>query len=694
MSDESNAELLAALRRMHVMCAGFESDELSRDRVAALNYYYMRPNGTEVEGRSQAVTGDISASVEANLASMMEAFSGPNLASFDPFDSADVEQAQLESDAVVSQVMRRGGAWQLAQAIKNTLLLRNGWLDVSVTEEKRATTEEFTRVEPEAVLELTEAVQGAECEILEYDPERDGGYLRLRCVYTYKRLSAESVATENVVYQKAHDGADFEALQRIPYIARRYIETRAAAISRGFKRATVEKITEYRSDANETSAARNPRRDPSLTPGADKGSELIEWWAVYWLTNDSDGAVRREKICVDGKFEHVLQREESRVQPLCTGQAFIAPNRLTGISLFDKEWHVQDTNYALTRALLDNVEAVSKSRIAALNGKVDEEDLTDGRVNGVLRVNGSVTRVGDAVMPLVVPDASAGIITAIEHQRRLRTELGGAALEMQSAQMQLGDRVGSQGLDRAYSVAEQLSAHMVWNVAQTLVRSVFLTAHAQLREHINEPIPVNVRGDWIDANPAHWPERTELTVKPGMSPGERARLAAALDKMLGDQVRLDGMGMGDVLVNVNGFYALLMDWARNADVPNPERYYVDPRSDAARQALEERRKRAQLEQQKQEALVGQAVELEKLRTALEKYKTDTDAAIEVWQTKVEAAIEYAKLGQAADETEFNAVFPEMVKAIQEKRGQANGRAKPSGEPDSGGGAEGNAGSTS
>ena len=53
-----------------------------------------------IVGSSSVVSGDVSASVESNLAAMMEAFSSPNLASFDPMGPEDVDQAQLESDAV------------------------------------------------------------------------------------------------------------------------------------------------------------------------------------------------------------------------------------------------------------------------------------------------------------------------------------------------------------------------------------------------------------------------------------------------------------------------------------------------------------------------------------------------------------------------------------------------------------------
>src|SRR5690606_28761813 len=142
----------------------------------------MRPNGTEVPGRSTVVSGDVSAVVEANLASSLEAFSSANLAEFDALGPDDEDQAALESDAVVDFVMRRNnGRWQLAQAVKDILLLRNGWLKVWIEETKTSRIEEYRGVEPEAIDALLER-PGAECTVLKHDPS--DGYLKLRCVYT------------------------------------------------------------------------------------------------------------------------------------------------------------------------------------------------------------------------------------------------------------------------------------------------------------------------------------------------------------------------------------------------------------------------------------------------------------------------------------------------------------------------------
>jgi hypothetical protein len=167
-----------------------------------------------------------------------------------------------------------------------------------------------------------------------------------------------------------------------------------------------------------------------------------------------------------------------------------------------------------------------------------------------------------------------------------------------------------------------------------------------------------------------------------MSPGERVRRETALDKLMGSHIQLAQLGQGGVLVDWVGFYNLLMDRARIADIPNPERYFIDPLSQRSQETRKMKDQMAQLEQQRQQGLLTGAVQLEKLRTAFDKYKTDTQNAIEVWKKKVEARIEYAKLGQQADIEEAKLVAPAAAKLLEGKRGQANGRAEPGDEPDS------------
>src|SRR5690606_39867330 len=83
--------------------------------------------------------------------------------------------------------------------------------------------------------------------------------------------------------------------------------------------------------------------------------------------------------------------------------------------------------------------------------------MSDGRVNGAIRVKANVARVSDAVMPFSVPDTSQGIRAALEHMQRERRELGGSALDMASSEMQIGQdrkstRLNSSHVKISYAV--------------------------------------------------------------------------------------------------------------------------------------------------------------------------------------------------------------------------------------------------
>jgi hypothetical protein len=229
---------------------------------------------------------------------------------------------------------------------------------------------------------------------------------------------------------------------------------------------------------------------------------------------------------------------------------------------------------------------------------------------------------------------------------------------------------------------------MTQNIADTLIRSTFLLAHAVLRENFEQPVPIKRGSRWVTATPAEWPPREELEVAIGMSPGERARRSAVLDKMLQTHLQLEQMGFNGILTDIDGFYSLLMDWARISGVDNPERYYIDPQSEGSIKAQESRAKAAQAREKQNAALVSEAVNLQKIDTAAKKYDGDADRAVQVWEKKIDTKLEYAKLGQEAEVAEAGLVAPLAGEMLKEHRGRKNGSAKPEGEPDASGGAEG------
>lgn len=640
MSQMVERELAAKIRAQLMECAGWDGDRISQDRKTAVDYYYQRPRGDEIRGRSNVVAGDVSAMVEANLAQMLEAFSADAIAEFEANGPEDDDQATLESFAVASAVMRdNNGHHELGTAIKDALMVRNGWMKVYVEEHTKTETLTLEGATADTIAALREQ-PGLEVRVLSYDKENH--IAEVRVSKTFKNFVSEAIDPANVLYPKQWHKVD---VQRIPFIAIRHVEPRSDLLLRGFPKAKVMRLKAYDMDTKIDSLARDISEIGAMPNAIDRSQDLVEWFECYVLTDSGDGSSERRRIAMAGvNAQSLLENEPASLVPLATGSPFINPHRLTGISLFDKLRQTQDINTGLQRALMDNVNTVIKNRVAYLDGKVNVDDLADGRPNGNIRVRASVGNVNNAIQAFNQPDISSGILQNLNYQRQMRTELGGASLELATGQMQMsGGRIGSQGIDRAFSVMEQLAAHMTKNMATSLIRNVFLLAHATLREYFDEPFNVKLNGKWQSPVPSEWQPRTRITVKVGMSPGERARKVATHQQIVDAQMQLSQQGMDGVLVNVEGFYKALTDWARLSEVPNPEQYFIDPTTEESRAAMQSKQEAQARDTEAQRALMQQAVGLEQLRTAFDKYKADQETAFKYWAETLRAEIKEAEI---------------------------------------------------
>jgi hypothetical protein len=532
---------------------------------------------------------------------------------------------------------RQNGYIELTAAIKDAMLQRNAVIKVYIDERTHTSKIKRANVDPLIVTDVLDQI--GEVDVHEYDSENRTLSATLK--KTSRQFRVESIAPENFLFPKDWHRQDLEG---IPFCAERHVEPRSSLIERGFPKDKVDKIRRYGAMTNVTQDSRLPR---NVSVGSmlniDKSQELVEWYECYVRLDDGNGA--SELHCISVSDKDILEDEDD-VSLICyaTGVVIINPHTFMGISSYDKLKSTQDSSTALTRALMDNLNATNKNRTAHFDGVADEDDLTDGRHNGSIRVKpGIVPDVRMAVAAFQVPDTSANILANLQHMRTVRSEMGGAALDLATGQMQLNDRLGSQGLDRAYSVMERHAAFMTRIVANTLVRAMYLIAHETLRTQWQGPISFQRGKDWIQQDPSKWQVRESVVINLGASPGERARQSAVLQQTMEVQAALAQHGMEDILVNAEGYYAAAIDWLRINDIPNPERYLLNPKTPASQQAFKQRAIMRQMQSQKQDALMRQAVGLEQLRVGIQKYLGDAELQFKYYNAVLGAQVEEAKI---------------------------------------------------
>ena len=642
---QSERELAARLREILHNCYGADGDKIAADRRAALNYYFQRTRGDEIAGGSTVVSGDLSATVEAVLAQAMEAFSGSAIASFEAYGAADEDQAALETAAVEKLVMgNNNGQVVLQQAIKDALLVRNAWVKSWVEKRSRTIAQELTGVTAEALAGmLASATPTLKIETRRFDPTT--GEATVAVTVTEQTFRCEAVKPEHMRYTSR---ARLDDLQGEDFIAQWHCSPRADLLAWGATPSLVRDLPATQNAQAYTDDQRKPGGYAPTFQAVDTSRDLVEWYECYVLVDDGSGGSERRRILLGGSDSTTLLADVPwHSVPYAVGAVFINPHELTGISLYDKLRGVQDVSTGLQRALLDNVEAQNRPRLAVLDGMVNQGDLDNQRVSGTVRVRSSAMDVQRAIMPIIVPDISPGILANLQYQQRLRTELGGAALDMAGGELQVADRVGSQGVDRMYSVMESLTQLMVTTLANTLVRNLYLCAHRALRHDYQGALPIKLGGRWMAPEPATWPARQCVAVNLGASPGTRSRLIQALSGIGQAQQTLAAAGMDGILVTAEQHYQLLIDAGRAMGVPSPEKYWRDPQSQESQRAAQEKQATAQAQTQAQNAFLQQAVELEQLRTAMEKYKQDTQLQFDYWEATLKAETAEAQIvGQA------------------------------------------------
>lgn len=144
MSIESVQTLVGASRQNAL--AAMSAASLSNERSLAMDYYYGRMIDMKPEpGRSQAVSTDVSDTIEGLMPSLMDIFAGSDeVVRFEPVGPNDEQAAQQETDYVNHVFMQQNpGFMVLYGFIKDALLSKVGIVKVWWDEREEVTQETY-----------------------------------------------------------------------------------------------------------------------------------------------------------------------------------------------------------------------------------------------------------------------------------------------------------------------------------------------------------------------------------------------------------------------------------------------------------------------------------------------------------------------------------------------------------------------
>ena len=638
----TDEELAGILQNEISVALGSDQDDLVGQRSEAMNYYFGRSPGRATKGNSNTVSLDVADMTEALLAQIMPSFGSDSVSSFEASGPEDEKQATAETDFCNYVIMQQcDGYLQFYQAIKDALLLKNGIIKVYVDESMKVRIRQYPELDEteQAIIEAEADMAGQQVQFT----ENDNG-VEVKTFIPKRKLCMEAVSPEHFVITS--DQRSHNVMDECDFCAERKVVTQSWLIERGHDPMVVQELPTEDVDTQVDELARNQSQEEDEHYWYEAGTRPIEVWEAYIKVDyDRDGVAELRRVLFCNRT--ILENEPVDWIPYATGVPFINSNRWLGISLFDKIKWVQDQKTDFVRQYINNMRYHNNRRLGVVENQVNYEDVLNSRPGQAVRCASR-----DAVWEIPVTDIGPSCMNMLSYLDKMRSERGGASLDMQTQGMTVGGDT-AHGVERQMSFKEMLASLITKTLGETLVKQTYLLVHRTYREMLPEATQAKIGQDWQQVQPGQWPEREHVSITVGMSPHERTKQAGALLQTLSMQQQALASGLKGILTDAGNVYNTVTDYCRMNGLDNPDQYWIDPDSEAARlmaqqMAQQQQMTQAQMNQQQQQAFSSMLqVELAKIQAQME--ASIREHEIKVAEMLLKSEAEQAKITQQTEQ---------------------------------------------
>src|SRR5210317_2509478 len=163
ITELSDFKLQSLLSNQIENALGFLGGQLSESRRKSLEYYLGEKLGTEIDGRSQVVSTDVSDTIESLLPSLLRVFTASDkVVRCEPVTAEDVPLAE-QATAYLNHVFYKdnNGFQLLYNFFKDALIEKNGFLKIYYDENETVEYETYENIS----LEDKEALEDSKDEI-------------------------------------------------------------------------------------------------------------------------------------------------------------------------------------------------------------------------------------------------------------------------------------------------------------------------------------------------------------------------------------------------------------------------------------------------------------------------------------------------------------------------------------------------
>lgn len=591
--------LLSAIEAEEGSAYGSENDDLSNERARAIDFYYGRPMGNEVEGRSQVISKDVADTIEWIKPSIVRIFTaGEDVVKFDPIGPEDEESAKQETD-YINFIIQQKNDWTnvLYEWVTDALLTRNAycfayWDDTpsySKQSYQGLTEDQFMLIAQDTLtgkLEITAHTAYPNPNIVpqpyvdpmagpvmdefgqplmmpvpnlhdvEFRQIRSSGCVKLAVLPPERCLVSERCKSMSLQDSPFFEFWEFKTISELREMG--FDVPDNLADDGGTELGVADLARDY--GKSMSLYERDLGNDPSMKRVRVR---------MVWIRHDynQDGIAELLQCIVVGN--EILRMDEVDTIPVACIVPTPVPHRHVGVSIADVVMDLQEIRSGMLRQIVDNTYLQNNGRYG-LSNKVNLDDFLTSRPGGAVRVDTDGADVGGHMYPLVHPFMATNALQVMEYLDQVRENRTGTSRYFTGVDQGALNKTAS-GISQLTSAASQ-RVELMARVFASGVKELFRIVHELTLKNARSDDTIKLNGKWVTVDPRQWQQRSDMTVSVGLGVGNKEQLMANLQRIL--QYQMPSLQIG--IATPQNIYHTLSELSKAAGFPNVDKFWTDP----------------------------------------------------------------------------------------------------------------------
>ena len=641
-------------------------EEVDCDVKKATDYYMGRPYGNEVSGKSSVTTREVAESVDGALPQLLKIFTqSVDVVEFTPQNDGDANVAENVTQ-YVNHIFNKdnSGAIIMHNWFWDALVNKVGVVKAYWDTKEDTTEEEYFGLSQE---ELTMLMQEDSVEIVEQE-EVPGELVEVGTdPMTGEPLTQPSPMTYNVRLQKTSDASRVK-IENVPatefiidrhsdcidearFVAQRKMVTRADLVALGYDKTIVDELT-TEDDVTDDTFSRNT--DINNT---DPSQDLIAYYECYMDIGDEDGLAKKHRICYASK--QILSDEEIDYVPFYSLCPFPVPHQFYGQSMADRTMELQFIKSTITRQMLDNLYLTNNSRVGAVEGQVNLDDLLNSTAGGIIRMKNP-----NAIVPLQVQSSAAQSFPMLEYLDQVQSKRTGVSDMNQGLDANVLQNVSATAVATMTAQSQGKLELIARIFADTGVKHLMKGILHLICKYQDQPREMAINGKPMNLDPREWDNMYNVNINVGLGNGTGDEKIAMLQMILAKQeMILQQYGMANPLVNLKQYRETLSKFI-NASGYRDDAQFLNEIDDAKLQQVMEADAKA--DKTPPEVKAAQAIANAEMEKSKMKQQTDAQAQqlkMQELQAKVQQEQQQLELDRQQQEIDS---AKELLKIQQER----------------------------